>query len=274
MLKLLISVLALSVLGLICTITYALHARDSAIRGWASAAQQQAINRDAGAGDTLKKLADSREANRWMLAKNAEIKPEDDAKKIAEKLTKHIYSETNFSGPYIETNNDLYRYLLTISHQTFNYCSSLSSTLKWALDLFGVKSRIVNIAAEEFFVDTETDTHTFVEAMISGKPVVFDPTFNATYSCDGGGEAVDARALFDCVKQGKNIQPNYLSKPRPGRSLAEYYISLEKLFYAIDAVDETDDGLFYRSDEPFSDWLRSTQRKYAEQRESTSAATP
>jgi hypothetical protein len=270
--RLLIACASVAVLAALAIGWYAIRARESAINGWSAWSTEHTARQIAETDLEIAKtdleknrrlISDHNDAFRWLLAEKAGIKDADSDMQIAEKLTRHIYTETPFTNPYIETTNDPLRYFLTVNKKTFNYCSSLSMTLEWALDLFDVKSRIVNVAAKNFFTDKKGDTHTFIEAMIDGRPIVFDPTFSTTYTCGKSNRPADAKTMFECVKEGQSIRPTYLSTPRPGRSLAEYYITLEELFYAIDAVRGEDFG-FYQFESPEPQWLRRLQRQYAD----------
>lgn len=191
------------------------------------------------------------ETFRRMLSKNASIADGDSDLDIALKLTRHLYEATLFSGPSVETDNESLRYVLTIEQETSNLCSSLSTTLDWALGLFGITARSVSMAGPDFFKDGKADTHTLVEAMIDGEVIAFDPTFNTTYACGAASELIDVRSMAECVKVS-TLRPNYISTPRPGRSLSEYYISLDELLYAIQATGGSDQ--FYQYEYPAPGW--------------------
>lgn len=254
------------------TAAYAYRARESAIRGWTAVDELTAkLDQTIKQSNAAKGFTDYRAAAKAEVSANAGVTETDTPISIAHKLTNHLYQSTMFSGPYIATMNDPLRYRLTIQKQTFNFCSSLTATLIWALDLFDIKARTVNFAAKSFFIQTEGDTHTVAEVMIGGKPVVFDPTFNTTYSC-GADNLIDARAMVECVKKTGSVARNYIGKPRPGRSLEEYYIPLATLLYAIDANQGEKDG-FYQYESPETGWVEREQARYRAQ-QSVTGATP
>lgn len=275
----LVALLATAVVATAGATSYALYARDSAIRGWAEAASlndrlaekeaEASTSRILSPEETINysqmtnQLSDYNSAMKWLIMERAGIKDIDSDLRIGLLLTSHLYNETNFSGEYISTNNNVLRYFLTENNKTFNYCSDLSQTLVWLLKFFEIDSRIVNIAANSFFEKERGDTHTFVEARLEGENVVLDPTFNTTYRCSSDGKDLDAISLFECVKDGNSIFPKYISIPRPKRSVGEYYISLEELFYAMDAVDGQSKG-FYSFEYPQQRWLMDTQKKWAQ----------
>ncbi|KJS15115.1 MAG: hypothetical protein VR78_09270 [Hoeflea sp. BRH_c9] len=234
------------------TAVYAYRARESALRGWENASQLSE--------ELAVVYSDRNDAFRDLFRAKAGItKDETDKLAITKKLTAHLYDATLFTGkPWATTTNDARRYLQTTGGDVANMCATLSSTLIWALDLFGIEARPVSIAAQEFLSgDDPAATHTFVEVKLDGKAIAFDPTFNATYSCNGSLLALDANGIFECARSGGEVTPTYLSSPRPGRSLAEYPYRLEDLLFAIDAMARPDE--FYPLSYPQDGWLQSAR---------------
>ncbi|MCV3243673.1 hypothetical protein [Mesorhizobium sp. ZC-5] len=261
--RLLIAALVGVSLFAIAVSTYALRARDSAIRGWAFATR---LKVEIAELNTQQKVRDNRlnsyeKTFKWLISKNADIQPTDSKLEIAEKLTNHLYQTTLFSGPWINSSIEPQRYLMTIGQESFNYCSSLSTTLDWMLGLFGIEARSTHFAAQSFFTGSLGDTHTLVEALIDGRVIAIDPTFNTTYSC-GDRDLLDAKAMIECASTGQ-FNHHYIAKPRPGRSLAEYYIPITKILYAIDATQSPDH--FYTYEYPSKGWLQDVRSKYTGQ---------
>lgn len=167
-----------------------------------------------------------------LLRHNAKIMPDDPPLVIAKKLTDHLHQSTSFAQPIATTSNDSLRYAQTISKEVGNLCSSLSSTLVWALQQFDIESRPVNLFSLDALAGTEPDdSHVFVETLIDGHATVLDPTFGATYSC-GESDDISASAVFDCAA---DVRPVYISTPQPGRSLEDYYIPLSDLLASVSA---------------------------------------
>lgn len=247
---------------------YAYRARDSAIRGWAvaadatSAAQKHATEKQTQAEELTRVRSERDQALKMLVRTRSGIhQDEEDAFAIASAITSHLYNTTLFGGkPWATTGRDGKRYLQTVNREVANMCATLSSTLIWALDLFDIDARNVNIAAEPFLAgDNIAPTHTFVEVDIDGSPMAFDPTFNAIYQCEMDGAALSARGILECSKLGQTVEPIYLSEPRPGRSLEEYPVAFADLLYAIEADDH--DG-FYHLSAPTDNWLESARKLY------------
>lgn len=228
-----------------------------AVSAYAYRTREIAIAAGAAASDK-KRLENYTETFRWIVAKNAGIASGDSDLRIAEKLTDHLYQKTLFSGAWAPSNIEPQMYFLTIDQQTYNLCSSLSSTLDWMLGLFDIEARSVSFAAPNYFTEATGDTHVLVEALIDDRIVVFDPTFDTTYSC-GSNEMIDAKQMVECASG--QLGHRYIGKPRPGRSLAEYYVPITDMLHAIDATGGED--RFYQYELPRPGWLKELQTKYA-----------
>ena len=241
---------------------YAWRARNIAINAWAEQARVAEI---ANSTQSAAKWAEVyQDAFRAQITANAGIKPGDSDRVIAEKLTQHLYEATLFSSaeaPFATSGNNPLVYLQTINHEVANMCATLSSTLVWALNLFDIPARPIDVASEAFFTDPKGPTHTFIEVKAEGQIIAFDPTFNATYSCDGEGEPLDARAMTECVQSGRTLTWNYLGPTRPGRSIEEYPDPLEAHFFAVDASANSSE--FYEFEKPHSGWLAEVREDHA-----------
>lgn len=247
---------------------YAYRARDSAIRGWnhslAMTAERDRLRESQLPANLDTKLrqqeyfigsADA--AFKRMLTRNAGIEENDTPRDIAFKMMDHLYQETLFSGPWLDTESAPERYLMTIYEESFNYCSSLVTMFKWALSLWDIPTRTVTLATHQFMTDPDAPTHSFAEVKIGDEFFVVDPTFNTTYYCDGEGP-LNAREMVEC-KSG--LSWRYFKKPRPGRSLEEYPDSLSDLLQRVDATRSY--PVFYRYEYPEEGWLSQARARHA-----------
>ena len=105
-------------------------------------------------------------------------------------------------------------------------CGSLSYILKDALSLLCIPSRTIQLYKSDF----SEDTHVVVEAFVSGKWIVFDPTFNVTYENETGplGIAQIQDRLSD--KGPTSVQPVFHGSRRYPASLDNYYMDWRPLF--------------------------------------------
>lgn len=145
---------------------------------------------------TLRAEPGPAEVFRTLLRHNAGIMKSDAPIAIAKKVTDHLHQSTSFAAPIATTSNDALRYAQTIGKEAGNLCSSLSSTLVWSLEQFGIEARSVNLYSQEALEGSAPlDTHVFVEANIGGSAVVLDPTFGATYAC-GADSDISVSEVF------------------------------------------------------------------------------
>lgn len=197
--------------------------RTAAIR--AEAARDEAVRQT---------VAEYNQALRIMISYEAGLTGTDSKLVCAQKLTTLLYSRTDFSGAFIPTNSDILRYALTVTGRMKNYCDSLSYTLVWLLQLFDIPARPVVFVAQSHLEGRKLeDTHTMVEAMFPEGPVALDPTFDVTYaSTEAPDRPIGAEQIYMNARRG-TLAWTYLAPPRPGRSVEQYYIQLETLFYAV-----------------------------------------
>jgi hypothetical protein len=276
---LLTALVAVSAYAIAAT-AYGFHIHGSAIRGWLegtnASSELASVGRDrTAASEQLSRaemlLARHRQTFQAILRERAGIVSGDSDMVIAKKLANHLYQMTLFAGPWRSDLSVEGRYMMSIQKKTYNYCSSLSTMLEWALWLFGIDSRSVAIASKSYFDDVEGDTHVLVEAWITDRAVAIDPTFDTTYSCGDERDLLDVKGMAECVKTG-TLTPHYIGEPRPGRRLDQYYIPLSKLLYAVDAsakqqpfgLKPTGKANFYNYETPYPGWLQDMKRQYSE----------
>ncbi len=228
-----------------------------AATGYAWHAREKAV--DATAHVARLRNADARESN-YRAALLASIRADagiagtDTEQQIVAKITDLLYQRARFDGPFKPTGNDALRYVWNMRGDNREYCSSLSSTLIWALGLFGIDARRVNLAARSFLDGSAPgDTHTLVEVKAGGAVYLTDPTFDVTYHCGGSPDNIDAKRLHECVRSGSTLTWTSIGKPRKGRTLGDYYIPLAKLAHAVDAGERPD--RFYTFEYPSPGWL-------------------
>lgn len=105
-------------------------------------------------------------------------------------------------------------------------CGSLSYILKDALSLLDIPSRTIQLYKSDF----SEDTHVVVEAFISGKWIVFDPTFNVTYENETGPLGI-AQIQDRLSEQGPtSVQQVFHGSRRYPASLDNYYMDWRPLF--------------------------------------------
>lgn len=195
-----------------------------------------------------------------FVAGNAGIEAGDSDYSIAVKLTNHLYSTTKFTGTYAHAQSVAHQYLNTITQQTMNYCSSLSTMLVWSLGLFDIPARSVALASEQFLSDPDGPTHVFVEAKIDGRFIVFDPTFNVVYGC-GSETPISAKQAAECVTGQGDLTWTYTGPKRDGRTLEDYPVAIQTLLHSVDATDDPEN--FYSYERPHGGWLAETRKKFA-----------
>jgi len=149
-------------------------------------------------------------------------------------------------------------------------CDGMSYTYAYLLALYNIPRRIV-VLANKKFVEGENryDSHTSVEVWDSSrnKWIVSDPTFNASFRCEGSSELLNYNELHQCINKGNgklipvNNGINYIS----GRKVSDYYLPYSELLYAIKAnsVPETNNAPGVDSFElPFVGWYEESVKKY------------
>lgn len=148
-------------------------------------------------------------------------------------------------------------------------CGGMASNYHWLLSQFGFRSRTVQLATRDF-VDgrKQVDTHVSVEVLDPeyNKWYVSDPTFNVSFSCSQTGELISFEGMLDCREHGGNIVPVengtlYITH----RTIQEYYLPIEKLLYAIRAIeirDETGNVIKQALELPYPQWLENSKKIY------------
>ncbi len=223
---------------------YAVRARDSAIRGWHAA-----------------KEAGTEKAFRESLRLNAGIASSTPDREIVDKLTNLLYQHANFGGEFRNTPNNALRYVWNMHGANREYCSTLSATLVWALRLFDIQARVINIAADSFLNGEQLgDTHTLVEVKVGDSIYLTDPTFDTHYYCGEGTKEINAKKMNECVRSNRKLRWTYIGQPRDGRRLSDYYLSIDKLAVNMDADDAPHE--FYTYEYPRPNWLEDARRQY------------
>lgn len=130
-------------------------------------------------------------------------------------------------------------YLLLERGELFWICGNLAATYQFMLSALGWPSRTIQLASKKY-LDGENRfaTHVTVEVWTEDMGwVVSDPTFNASFGCNGDGRRLSIEQLYQCVGAGKKIEPILDSGPvDPLRSLANYYETFDNLLYAVAGV--------------------------------------
>jgi len=113
--------------------------------------------------------------------------------------------------------NRLSRAVLLMGEQAL--CGDFSLFTQMILENSGIPARKVQLATAQYVNGEQRgDTHVTVEALINNKWTIFDPTFNATFSC-GDKTLIGVEEARAC---GANLAAVQNPSTLPGRSVAEY----------------------------------------------------
>lgn len=250
--------LGLMSLVAIAASAYALHARDSAIRGWERAFDLEAARQSLAAELVQAKAQAAPEAIRalrLLVLRDAGY-PETGEVAVSRAIRDYIYS-TNKVGSGIQHGMD---YVMTYAnlgrpgHEQL--CGGMAAAYHWALGAVGIPSRIVQLAGQAYLDgDDEGATHVTVEAYIGGEWRVSDPTFNTEFRCSSGGGALAIDEMQACLQRGGRLVPAKSATQIDGRRLEDYYLPYEALTAAFSRSSVSTAQIAADSEQAPSGWV-------------------
>lgn len=99
-------------------------------------------------------------------------------------------------------------------------CGGIGISLADALRAFGIQARVVQMFSGG------PDTHVATEAMIDGRWIAIDATFNA-YFVDENERPLSFAEMMTGLRAGKALEPRYISAPR--MPISAYYFPYAEL---------------------------------------------
>lgn len=119
-------------------------------------------------------------------------------------------------------------YLQLFNDEYGSLCGGLSLTYMIMLKAFGIPSRSINLLYQVKDAPDPADAHGSVDAYINGQWMAMDPTFNVSISI--GDRRLSWAEYRQQMSEDVPIRMDGDGfSPLPGRSVAEYYISMKKL---------------------------------------------
>lgn len=163
-----------------------------------------------------------------------------------------------------------HRYLKTSAGNFPQLCGDMSSTLVFILLKVGVPARSVQLAARDYVEGrSKYDTHVTVEAFVNNRWIVFDPTFNASFTCDPREEnavphhLLSIKQMKSCVEAGHDliVVPGVIQLD--GRTVKDYYLPYKDLLFAFHSDELSFGGKNHPSESaPFLGWLEKARSQY------------
>lgn len=135
-------------------------------------------------------------------------------------------------------------------------CGDYSTFLQMVLQTSGIPARTVQLASKEFAEtgNAKAPTHVTVEALIDGRWILVDPTFDATFSCEGDPRLLGLDEARQCPKLVYNQHPNTIQKPE--RQVATHPFNFPDLLdYSVTASTWVDGKPVKWFGYPTADWL-------------------
>lgn len=130
-------------------------------------------------------------------------------------------------------------------------CGGMAALLHQTLRGNRIPSRVIQL--QRHLADS-SDTHVVVEALVGGKWVIFDPTFNVTYELDG--RRLGAQEMAAAVRSGviTRVQPHFHGEVAYPARLETYYTDWRPLFNNVLLEQPARGGGFYRKLPPWRYW--------------------
>lgn len=227
---------------------YALHARSSAIRGWAEAtrlaknheadvavAKKMKMNHETNIAQVKADAAGAFELQRILVLKSAGLP-------ITAPLNPHqanlairdyVYRSNRLGNASHTFQSNGHRYALLGEAGFEQLCGGMAMAFQWALTKIGLPARTVQLAGEDFLAGkNQYDTHVSVEVWLDGKWQISDPTFNISVRCSSGKGNLSVPEARDCIKNGGKLVAIPGRTQISSRTIADYYAPYDNFFAA------------------------------------------
>lgn len=252
--------LLIAALACVCVVAvaYALRARDSSINGWAEAARLQS---ELSKSEQSKERLTDAEAAYRALWEALVKKPGADDLTFVLAVNDYIHHNVPFgtNGNVPGTIPDRLTNALLGGGETA-ICGDYSTFLQMVLQAAGVPARTVQLASAKYAEtgDPMAPTHVTVEAMIEGRWILVDATFDATFSCAGDPKLIGVEEARQCPKLVYNQHPNTIRETE--RQVATHPFSFPDLLaYSMTSATRVDDKPVEWFGYPNPDWLVKVQ---------------